>query len=55
MGDFASPRSWYVIRHHQITKTHAAIKSNVVCYLPHRRGVASFGHAPVIHFHQPSP
>jgi hypothetical protein len=55
MGDGASTRSWYVIRHNQITKTHAAIKRNVGCYLPHGRGVASFGHAPEIHFQRPSP
>jgi hypothetical protein len=55
MGNCASTRSWYVVRHHQITKTHAAIKRNVGCYLPHGRGVASFGHAPEIHFQRPSP
>jgi hypothetical protein len=55
MGDCESTRSWYVIRHNQIAKTHAAIKRNVGCDLPHGRGVASFGRAPVIHFQRPSP
>jgi hypothetical protein len=55
MGDCKGSGSWYVVRHNQITETHAAIKRNVGCYLPHRRGVASFGRAPEIHFHRPSP
>jgi hypothetical protein len=55
MGDGASPGSWYVVRHHQIAKTHAAIKRHVGRYLPHRRGVAGFCRAPVFHFQRPSP
>jgi hypothetical protein len=55
MSDCESPRSWYVARHDQIVKTHAAIKGHLSRYLPHGRGVASFCHASEIHFHRPSP
>jgi hypothetical protein len=55
MGDCESTGARYVIRHHQIAETHAAIKGDVGCYLPHGRGVASFGRAPVMHFQRPSP